>query len=122
MKQFPDLRQLADCPVPEGSRVGARSGQTGQVRAAPSLAVQSDKEKERQVLTPHWPCHHPTLPYSHHAAPSPPITPTPTFGRSPEWPKHTLIPKPDPHSVKELKSGKNKKDSQPNYYCTTTTS
>lgn len=36
--------------------------------------------------------------------------------------QHTLIPKPDPHSVKELKSGKNKKDSQPNYYCTTTTS
>lgn len=64
MKQFPDLRQLADCPVPEGSRVGAKSGQTGQVRAAPSLAVQGDKEKERerQVLTPLWPCEHPISP------------------------------------------------------------
>lgn len=61
MKQFPDLRQLADCPIPEGSQVGAKSGQTGQVRAAPSLAVQGDKEKEGETgpdpTVASWPPH-----------------------------------------------------------------
>lgn len=87
MKQFPDLRQLADCPIPEGSQVGAKSGQTGQVRAAPSLAVQGDKEKERerQVLTPQWPCGHPISPIF------PPLQPLSTnYNHTNKWEKFRM--------------------------------
>lgn len=112
VKQFPDFRQIADHPAPGGSRAGARRGQSGQARAAPSWAVwtESRRRRETQVLTPRGPCVHrisPTIP-----PPCPPAIPTPRRERGSEWPKHTLTPKPEPCSVPNLKLKKKKKKEQ----------
>jgi len=49
VKLFPDLSQLADHSIPEGSRVGTRPSQTGQGRGAPSLAVETKSRKKRET-------------------------------------------------------------------------
>lgn len=91
------------------SRCQIRSDWPGESSSQPGSAGWQGKGEGETALTPPGPVTTPSLPYSQHCRPLSPVTPTPTWGRSSERPKHSLTPNPDPCSVTKLKREKKKR-------------